>query len=277
MTQNEFDNLIFKIRCESVSKFEEGDYDEGWKLCMEAWDMLPEPKYKQPESWFVVTNIIKYSIETKNFEYADRFLGLLFICALERADSEDREFWAGRLAYAKGDMDIAKELFARSLEKGNGYGYINDSKNRIYKELVQGKRKTSKSKSRLPADKLIDKADDLWDEGKNEEAEELYLQGLDKIDDLEGDDVDRYYRNAYAGLGDCCFKKKEYEDAKNYFLDAYNYDPANPYISMRIGECYVFLDNEEKARQYLLEAYMVDGEEVFIGNEPFLDIIKDLI
>lgn len=277
MTQNEFDNLIFKIRCKSVSKFEEGAYEEGWKLCMEAWDMLPEPKYRQSESWFVVINIVKYGIETKRFEYAEKFLGLLFICALHRVDSGEREFWAGRLAYEKGDMDIAKELFTLSLEKSEGYGIITRKENRIYKELVQRKRKTAKSKSKLPADKLIDKADKLWDKGKYEEAEELYLQGLEKIDDLEGDDVEDYYRNAYGGLGDCCFRRKEYENAKNYFMDAYNYDYSNPYINMRIGECYVFLDDEEKAKEYLLRAYMMAGEDVFEGNEPFLDIIKDLI
>lgn len=277
MTEKEIEDLIFDLENEWMEKFEEGAYDEAWKLCMEAWDVLPEPKYKQPMSWFVVTGIIKYSIETKHFEYADKFLGLLFICDLDRSDSEDREFWAGRLAYEKGDMDIAKELFTRSLEKGNGYGYINDPKNRIYKELVQGKRKSAKSKSKLPADKLIDKADKLWDKGKYEEAEELYLQGLEKIDNLEGDDVENYYRNAYGGLGDCCFRRKEYENAKNYFMDAYNYDYSNPYINMRIGECYVFLNDEEKAKEYLLRAYMMAGEDVFEGNEPFLDIIKDLI
>lgn len=277
MMEKEFEDLIFKMRCEAVSKFEEGVYDEAWKVLMDAWDLLPEPKYKQSESWFVVTYIIKYGIETKRFDYAEKFLGMLFICGLNRADSEDKEFWAGRLAYAKGDMDIAKELFARSLEKGGGYGLITKKENQIYRELVQGKRKNVKSKSKLPADKLIDKADKAFAKEKYEEAEELYLQGLDKIDKLECDDIERYYRNAYAGLGDCCFLKKEYESAKNYYFDAYNYDYSNPYINMRIGECLVFLHEEDSAKEYLMRAYSMAGENVFRGNEPFLDIIKDMI
>ena len=50
------------------------------------------------------------------------------------------------------------------------------------------------------------------------------------------------------------------------FFDACNYDYSNPYINMRIGECYVFIDDEEKAKEYLLRAYMMAGEDVFEGN-----------
>ena len=200
MTEKEAEDLIFDMKNDWTLLFEEGNCDKAWKICMEAWDLLPEPKYKQPMSWFVVTDIVKYGIETKRLAYADKFLALLFICALDRADSEDREFWAGRLAYEKGDIGIAKELFARSLEKGKGYGLINRPENREYKELVLGKRKTAKSKSKMPANKLIDQADKAFAKGDYEKAEELYLQGLDKIAALHSDDIELYSRNAYAGL-----------------------------------------------------------------------------
>ena len=277
MTEKEAEDLIFDMKNDWTLLFEEGSCDKAWKICMEAWDLLPEPKYKQPMSWFVVTDIVKYAIKTKRLAYADKFLALLFICALDRADSEDREFWAGRLAYEKGDIGIAKELFARSLEKGKGYGLINRPENREYKELVLGKRKTAKSKSKLPANKLIDQADKAFAKGDYEKAEELYLQGLDKIAALHSDDIELYSRNAYAGLGDCCFLKDDYENAKRYYFDAHRYDISNPYINMRIGQCFVFLQNENDAKEYLMRAYLMAGEDVFRGNEPFLDIIKDII
>ena len=277
MTETEFEDLIFDMENKWTSMFEKGKHDEAWKILMDAWDLLPEPKYKHPMSWWVVIGFVKYGIETKQFDYAEKFLGILFICDLDRADSDEREFLAGRLAYAKGDIDIAKELFARSLEKGGSCGCMMQKENRIYKELVQGKRKTAKSKSKLPADKLIDKADEALNKGKYEEAEELYLQGLDKIDDFESDEIERYYRNAYAGLGDCCFWKKEYENAKNYYFDAYNYDYSNPYINMCIGKCFVFLQDEKNAKEYLMRAYSMAGEGIFRGNEPLFDIIKDMI
>ena len=48
MTEREkFEDLIFKMRCKAVTKFKERTYDEAWKILMNAWDLLPEPKYKQ--------------------------------------------------------------------------------------------------------------------------------------------------------------------------------------------------------------------------------------
>lgn len=278
MTAEELENLVWDMKLKWTSKFKEGEYEEAWKVCMDTWRLLPEPKYKEPASWDIVPDIVKYSIETKNFEYADKFIGLLYICDLDRADSGEREFWAGRLAYAKGDMDIAKELLACSLEKSGGFGIITHKENRVYKEFAQGKGKSAKPKSKLSADKLIDKADKTFAKKKYEEAEELYLQGLDKIGELEDVDIrGQYYRNAYTGLGDCHFLKKEYDSAIDYFIKAYNYDVSNPYINLRIGECYVFLDNEPDAKEYLMRAYMVAGEDIFVGSEPFFDIIKEMI
>ena len=71
--------------------------------------------------------------------------------------------------------------------------------------------------------------------------------------------------------------KDDYENAKRYYFDAYRYDVSNPYINMRIGQCFVFLQNENDAKEYLMRAYLMAGEDVFRGNEPFLDIIKDII
>lgn len=277
MEERELEDLIFDMENEWVLQFEKGNYEKAWKLCMKAWDLLPEPKYKQSMSWFVVVDIVKYGIETNNFEYAEKFLGLLFINDLDRIDSGEREFWAGRLAYEKGYQDIAKELFTLSLEKSQGFGIITQKENQVYRKLVQGNEKTAKSKNKLSADKLIDKADKAFMKKNYKDAEEFYLQGLDKISELKGDNVERYYRNVYAGLGDCCFLKEEYKKAKDYYFNAYNYDFSNPYINMRIGECFVFLHNEDNAKEYLMKAYLMAGEAIFKGNEPFLSIIKDLI
>lgn len=37
------------------------------------------------------------------------------------------------------------------------------------------------------------------------------------------------------------------------------------------------MDEMEKAKEYLIKAYMMDGEEVFEGNEQYLEFIKDMI
>lgn len=136
----------------------------------------------------------------------------------------------------------------------------------------------SKSNYNLSADKLIDKADELFGEEEYEEAEALYLKGLETINEIEDiDEFERYCRNANAGLGDCYLLKKEYECAKNYFFDARFYDCSNPYINLRIGMCFALMDNEAMAKEYLIQAYMMAGEDIFSEDEPFLEIIRDMI
>lgn len=130
----------------------------------------------------------------------------------------------------------------------------------------------------LSAEALIDKADKLFGEEKYKEAEALYFKGLEIINNIEDvAESDRYLRNAYAGLGDCFLLKNDYECAKNYFLKAHFYDSANPYINLRIGMCYAFLDNEAMAKEYLIQAYIMAGEDIFSEDKPFLDIIRDMI
>lgn len=134
----ELESLIYDMEDEWRAKFEEGAYEDGWDMCMEAWNLLPEPKYREPVSRTVAEDIVKYSIKTGRLEYADRFISFLFICDTDREDYGKREYWAGRLAYERGNINIAKELFACSLEKSKGCGIMNEKENRVFQELVSG-------------------------------------------------------------------------------------------------------------------------------------------
>lgn len=69
----------------------------------------------------------------------------------------------------------------------------------------------------------------------------------------------------YTAIGDTYFWKKEYEIAINHLFNAYNCPDgfSNPFINMRIGECFFELNNLDRATEYLLRAYMIKGEEIF--------------
>lgn len=55
------------------------------------------------------------------------------------------------------------------------------------------------------------------------------------------------------------------ESAFIYFID-----------KIKDGGLYL-LDETEKAKEYLIRAYMMDGEEVFEGNEQYLSYVRDMI
>lgn len=69
----------------------------------------------------------------------------------------------------------------------------------------------------------------------------------------------------YAALGDAYFYKKEYEIALQFFFDALNCVDgfSNPFINLRIGQCFFEKKNLIKAKEYLLNAYLLDGKNVF--------------
>lgn len=74
----------------------------------------------------------------------------------------------------------------------------------------------------------------------------------------------------YAAIGDTYFLKNEYETAMKFLFNAYNCPDgfSNPFINLRIGECFFELNNADKATEYLLHAYMMNGDEIFSGEEP---------
>lgn len=52
----------------------------------------------------------------------------------------------------------------------------------------------------------------------------------------------------------------------------------NPFIQLRLGECFFELGNITKAKEHLLKAYMIEGEEIF-EDEPqkYMNLISEII
>lgn len=73
----------------------------------------------------------------------------------------------------------------------------------------------------------------------------------------------------YASIGDTLFSKQLYKESLNAFLDAYNCPDGtnNPFVNLKLGECYFELEEFEKAKEYLLRTYMLEGDEIFEEEE----------
>lgn len=84
----------------------------------------------------------------------------------------------------------------------------------------------------------------------------------------------------YVAIGDSYYFLGNYKDALENFQEAQKClnGIGNPFILLRIGECFFELGSYDNAKNYLLQAYMVDGEEVFENQEEkYFNIIKELI
>ena len=96
-------------------------------------------------------------------------------------------------------------------------------------------------------------------------------------------------RNAYgesmwfeASIGYLYFLWEEYETALGYFdrargnLSGQGY--GNPFVMLMLGETCLELGDESNAVEYLLRAYMLEGPEVFEGeNEKYFDFLKERV
>lgn len=84
----------------------------------------------------------------------------------------------------------------------------------------------------------------------------------------------------YAALGDANYLSSRYSEAEGYLQEALKCPDGlgNPFILLRLGECYYELNNMEKAKEYLLQAYMCEGEDIFEDEEEkYFDAVKDMI
>ncbi|MBP1566955.1 MAG: hypothetical protein J6A58_14545 [Oscillospiraceae bacterium] len=84
----------------------------------------------------------------------------------------------------------------------------------------------------------------------------------------------------YGAIGDMYFQLNDYSASLDCFMKAQKCPDGmgNPFICVRIGECFFELGNIEKAKQYLMQAYMLEGEEIFLDAAPkYLALILPLI
>jgi|688.fasta_scaffold172751_2 tetratricopeptide (TPR) repeat protein len=73
-----------------------------------------------------------------------------------------------------------------------------------------------------------------------------------------------------ASIGDANFHLEKFAEALTCFYEAEATadEPGNPFISLRMGQCYLRLGQEDVAVDYLLRAYMSEGVEVFNEDGP---------
>ena len=179
-------------------------------------------------------------IVKQEFDYASSNveLGKFVIEELESATFDEKDFEVENQSYDEDDEEDVYDEIKQKCARGNE---LADSEK--YQEAL-----TEFSK----ALELLPKPDYMW-----EAATWLY-----------GAIGDMYFQlNDYSASLDCFMKAQKCPDGM-----------GNPFICVRIGECFFELGNIEKAKQYLMQAYMLEGEEIFLDAAPkYLALILPLI
>lgn len=130
-------------------------------------------------------------------------------------------------------------------------------------------------------------ADDELDDAVYEQIERLSQQGNRALEAQDYDGAVKAFSAAYgllpepkaiwdaalwlkASLGDAYFEQKQYDRALSHFLDARGSatGAGNPFVALRLGECYFELGRGEEAKRFLLQAHMLEGDEIFEEEDP---------
>ncbi len=134
-------------------------------------------------------------------------------------------------------------------------------------------------------DKLYERIEELSEEGNEFADEERYAEARAKFEEalslVPAPKTD--WEAAlwlYASIGDMNFMLGNYKECSDNMFDALNCPDAlaNPFVHIRLGQALYELGNTERAKEHLLRAYMLDGEDIFEGqDEKYFDLIKFMV
>lgn len=73
----------------------------------------------------------------------------------------------------------------------------------------------------------------------------------------------------YASIGDMYFLKEDYESSAENFHNALNCPDGltNGFVHLRLGEDLFELEQKDESLDHLLRAYMLEGKEIFDGED----------
>jgi tetratricopeptide (TPR) repeat protein len=132
-----------------------------------------------------------------------------------------------------------------------------------------------------PYDAIIanmDSGDNAAEEESYDSALSFYQQALEKIPEPKHDwEVSLHI---YTALGDVSFNLHNFESAIYYYNQALQCldGTATGYVWLGLGQSYLEIDETDKAKDALMSAYMLEGEEIFEGdNHEYFQFIEDLI
>lgn len=133
--------------------------------------------------------------------------------------------------------------------------------------------------------KIYDKITKLTDEGNEMVEREDFLSAINKYKSAlelipNPKEIWEATTWIYTALGDSYFLIESYEESLNCLFKTLNCPGGldNPFIMLRIGQCFFEMNNIVKAKEYLLRAYMCEGVDIFEDeDEKYLNLLKSVL
>lgn len=96
--------------------------EQAKEVMNEILALFEFPYCEESLFYLLIEGIVNVCIEEELYEFANKYVGLLFVSGKRRADDGQRELIAARLAYAQGNYWVAKEFAHIRYVKSEGTG-----------------------------------------------------------------------------------------------------------------------------------------------------------
>ncbi|WP_260986209.1 tetratricopeptide repeat protein [Bordetella genomosp. 13] len=275
---------------------EAGDVDTAERYYLEAWNVIPEPRLDYDHAASTVVAMTEFYRDIGQPAKAKPWLALARE-AYGPGPEVHTEFLAATVHYAASEFDQAYELFDEVYEQFRRRPF--QGENPAYLEFYLD-RAAAIEEGRTPVDPvpvpagplaglgsadeddeeelpddiyeeieaLSEEGNELSDEGEYEGAESVWRQALDLLP--EPQTKWSAYTWLTTSIGEACYFQENYAGAAQMLFDALNGPDAqeNPFVHYMLGKAlWRRGDDPERAIDELLRAYMLDGSDIFEGDE----------
>lgn len=125
--------------------------------------------------------------------------------------------------------------------------------------------------------KLSESGNEYIDEDDFDSAIAAWEEALALIPEPQTQYIQSVWLN--ASIGDAYFLQDDFKTALSFFETAKSNTKedvdSNPFIMLRLGECYLEQGDKEKAKDCLLKAYLLEPDGIFYGEEEkYFDFLK---
>lgn len=274
-----------------------GDLDAAERNLLKAWNSIPEPRTEYEYADSMTTGLAQFFRDTGQAGKAKPWVELA-----REIYGEDPyiDFLAATVHYGAGEFDDAYVLFDNLFQQfrrrpfqGEDPAYLDfylarasDIKagrtpvDPILPLVATGSSKPAPAddeedvEEELPDDiyerieALSEEGNELSDEEDDAGAEAVWRQALDLLP--EPKTKWSAYTWLTTSIGEACYFQGNYADAAQMLFDALNGPDAqeNPFVHYMLGKTlWQIGEDEDRAVDELLRAYMLDGVDIFDGDE----------
>ena len=100
--------------------FRSGDYTRALEATRALWVRLPEPRTEVPDAYNVIEYAVACALRMQDLDQAWSWACLAPSFSEHRQDRGEAEFLVGRVAFARGDMALARTHFLVAKSKSRG-------------------------------------------------------------------------------------------------------------------------------------------------------------